>query len=219
LDTEKIKEYSPYAVYVFFVGILWFAIFRYVVNPKYFWIAMSATTAILIIVSFHYFPKQLLRETILAKNEIIIGIISAFVLYGIFFLGKYILASLNLIPNFRAHIEHIYNFQGTNNFFFPKWLITVLLIFPICFGEEIFWRGFLQRFLADKSGKFVSLLITTFFYMFIHICTMNPVLILTALVSGLFWGTLFLWRKENITAPLISHIIFTPLVYIFFPLL
>ena len=62
----------------------------------------------------------------------------------------------------------------------------MLLIFIIGPGEEIFWRGFLQRHFSIKTEKLTGFALVTFFYTAIHFGSMNVMLILAALSCGLF---------------------------------
>jgi hypothetical protein len=173
---------------------------------------MAFSTSILYAISIIYNGDQLNREYF-KINEILIGISSAVVLYFVFWLGKIILDKYGIIPNHNQNISSVY----ANKEVFPGWLVALLLFFPIGFGEEMFWRGYLQRLLSEKYSKWFGLLITVFFYTAVHIPTMNPVLVLASFIVGIYWGLIFLWRG-NIIAVVISHMIWDPFIFVIFPI-
>lgn len=199
-----------YLFYVALAFVLWFVMF--VLKPFNFWIMMAFSTSILYAVSVYYYKNQLSGE-FFKISEILIGISSAVVLYFIFWLGKIILDKFGIIPNHNQNISSVY----ANREIFPAWLVAVLLFFPIGFGEEMFWRGYIQRFLSEKYNKWLGLLITVFFYTAVHISTLNPVLVLASFVVGMYWGLIFLWRG-NIVSVLISHMIWDPFIFVIYPL-
>jgi len=199
--------------YLFFVAlafVLWFVMF--VLKPLNFWIMMAFSTSILYAISIIYYRDQLSREYF-KLNEILIGFLSAIVLYFIFWIGKFILDKYGIIPNHNQNISSVY----ANKEVFPGWLVALLLFFPIGFGEEMFWRGYLQRLLSEKYNKWIGLLVTLFFYTAVHIPTMNPILLLASFIVGIYWGLIFLWRG-NIIAAVISHMIWDPIIFIIYPI-
>lgn len=183
----------------------------FVVQPVNFWISMAVSTTILSAISFAHYRDHFKKEYNHIR-EINIGIASAVILYGVFYLGKIILDSSSLIPNLEQNISGVYASKGI----LPEWVIAILLFFPIGFGEEIFWRGYLQRKFSGKYGKTLALIITVFFYTAVHISTLNPVLILAAFTVGIYWGLMFNWRG-NIIAPLVSHMVWDPFIFIILP--
>ena len=184
----------------------------FVLKPFNFWLSMAFSTSLLSGISIYYFKDQLSVKNF-KPGDILIGISSALFLYFIFWFGKYILDNFGIIPNHNQNISSVYANKGA----FPGWLVAMLLFFPIGFGEEIFWRGYLQRLLTDKHGKWIGFFITVFFYVVVHIPTMNIVLLLASLIVGVYWGLIFLWRGNIVTA-LISHMLWDPFIFIIFPL-
>jgi uncharacterized protein len=184
----------------------------FVLKPLNFWIMMAFSTSILYAISIIYYRDQL-KSDYFKITEILIGVLSAVILYFIFLFGKFILDKYGIIPNHNQNISSVY----ANKEVFPGWLVALLLFFPIGFGEEIFWRGYVQRFLTEKYNRWLGLLITVFFYTAVHIPTMNPVLMLAAFIVGVYWGLIFLWRG-NIIAVMISHMIWDPIIFVIYPI-
>jgi len=199
-----------YLIYVALAFVLWFVMF--VIKPFNFWLMMAFSTSLLSVISYIYYKDQFKKEYFNFR-EIAIGIGSALLLYGIFWFGKFVLDSVGIIPNHNQNISSVYANKGV----VPGWAVAVLLFFPIGFGEDFFWRGYLQRHLAGKYGKWVGLGITVFFYTAVHIPTLNPVLLLASFLVGIYWGLIFLWRG-NIVAAVISHMVWDPLIFIIAPL-
>ncbi len=199
-----------YLIFVALAFVLWFVMF--VLKPLNFWVMMAFSTSVLYAISILYYRDQLNRENF-KVTEILIGISSAVVLYLIFCFGKFILDKYGIIPNHNQNISSVY----ANREALPSWMVALLLFFPIGFGEEMFWRGYLQRLLSNKYNKWIGLFITVFFYTAVHIPTMNPILLLASFLVGVYWGLIFLWRG-NIIAAVISHMLWDPFIFVIFPI-
>lgn len=171
---------------------------------------MSSATSLLIIISY-LFGRPIFKKDDWSLKNISLGIGSATVLYLIFWYGGKIIPLF--IPDHANNLNSIYANMGNLS---PA-LVAFLLFFPIGFGEEIFWRGYIQKKLTTKYGKYAGLIMATVIYAGVHIPTFNPVLILAALVCGLFWGYLYL-LTDTIVVVLISHMIWDPLIFVAFPL-
>jgi len=193
--------------------LLWFITFY--LKPANFWFLMGFSTFFLLVFVF-VFDKEIFSELKPEPKSFFYGLLSAVLLYGVFYIGnlflKYV-SAFNLLKNRRILIENIYANKGN----FSPVFISLLIIFPIAFGEEIFWRGFVQRKMNVLIGKWKALFITVFFYSIVHVFSLNPVLILAAFVCGIFWGLIYLYT-ENIRIVLISHIFWDLLIFIIFPI-
>ena len=173
---------------------------------------MAFSTTFLYAVSILNYRDQFKREFINIK-EISIGISSAAILYFIFWLGKIILDKYGIIPNHNQNISSVY----ANKESLPAWLVGILLFFPIGFGEEMFWRGYLQRLLSEKYNKWAGLVLTVILYTAVHIATLNPILLIASFLVGIYWGLIFLWRG-NIVAAVLSHMIWDMVIFVIIPL-
>jgi membrane protease YdiL (CAAX protease family) len=116
-----------------------------------------------------------------------------------------------IIPCAGEKILTIYDFKNDQSF----WVILMLVVFITGPGEEIFWRGFIQRYF-QKKGLFFGFVTAAIIYGAVHVSSLNIMLILAALVCGGFWGLLYLW-KRSIVINIISHTVWVLAAFIFFP--
>lgn len=203
------KNYKYLASTLFSAAILWYLMF--VIKPFNFWIEMSLSILFLVLMAF-IADKAIFHFGKLKLRYILVGVISALVLYGIFYAGNII--SGYLFPFKDAQISLVYSNKSNANIT----LIGLLLLFIIGPGEEIYWRGFIQNTLSKRLGHTKGYLISVLLYSATHIVTGNFMLIIAALVCGLFWG--WLYKKEKSLIPvLISHAIWDLTIFVLFPLM
>lgn len=194
---------------------LWIVMF--VIRPLNFWLMMSFSTCLLAAVSFIFGRPLFLREDLSWKN-ILLGIVAAGALYAVFWIGNEALILLSgflptLIPDRAGNINAVYANRGV----LSPLLVGILLFFPIGFGEEIFWRGFVQRRFSLKWSPLSAWLVTTLLYAAVHLPTGNPVLILAALTCGAFWGGLYAVTGRLVPV-LVSHMVWDPVIFVIWPI-
>lgn len=151
-----------------------------------------------------------LKKQILQK--IGIGILSALGLYVVFYMGN--MASRLIFPFAANNIENVYAFKAGA----APMRIALLMAFIIGPGEELFWRGFLQRRFQVERGPFQGFLLATLLYTGVHIASGNVMLVLAAGVCGLFWGFLYL-RTGSLLLNVISHTVWDMAIFLFFPMI
>jgi membrane protease YdiL (CAAX protease family) len=191
---------------------LWFLMFSpWTAGAINFWVAMSVSAMVLIRISSASVKDFLLQFNFSAK-EVALGLVSAVVLYGVFYLGNYL--STAWFDFAKPQIGNIYSLKEGNN----PYVIGILLLALIGPAEEIFWRGFVQRAIGVKYGDWVAFFVTTLVYALVHIWSFNFMLIMAALVCGAFWGLLFIYNKKNITALIISHAVWDVAVFVLLPI-
>jgi hypothetical protein len=193
---------------------LWYATF--IIRPFNFWFMMTFNTLFLSIISFASGKIPWHRGDWSLRN-ISIGILAAMALYGIFWLGHEILilagAYTGMLPRRAENLNAIYASRAE----LPQYIIAILLFFPIGFGEEIYWRGFIQRFFQMRWGKGTAFLLTVILYTGMHLSTGNPVLILAALICGVYWSGLY-WYTGSLVPVLISHMLWDPFIFVIAPI-
>lgn len=183
-------------------------------GPIDFWWWMTINLTLLISIAFITDREYL----IILRNEIKtgvwkktgIGLLSALVLYLVFFAGNYL---SRLWFNFAGSgIENVYKFKGDA----AGIRIAILMLLVIGPGEELFWRGYLQRKFSNKYGKWTGLVIALILYTSVHIFTGNFMLIMAAFLCGLFWAWMYL-RYESMLINVISHTVWDIVVFLVLP--
>lgn len=143
-------------------------------------------------------------------SKILMGLVSAILLYGVFFAGNIVLP--HIFPETLEYLASIYNLKfGSSSL-----RIGIFLTLIIGPGEELLWRGFLLRHWTARLGKWTGFLAVALLYAAVHLSTKNPVLVLAALVCGLWWGYQYL-KFKSLLANMISHILWDLLVFIILP--
>jgi len=201
---------AAFAAVVLFVPLF---IFR-AVGPFDFWWWMSANIALLLALGLlldkGYLPFLLADLRSRAAWKVGLGVVAAGLLYAIFFAGNGLLRQI--LPFAGEGISRVYNFKEGA----APLRIVGLLFFLIGPGEELFWRGFLQRRFQVHFGGLIGWLLVTAVYAVVHAGSGNPMLVLAAAVCGLFWGFLFL-RTRSLLLVAVSHTVWDLAVFILFP--
>ncbi len=189
----------------------------FVWHPLNFWLLMSISTSVLAIISF-YFVRPIFPRKEITWINLFYGISSAVVLYILFWLGnKSLILISELLPDLLPHRSENLQSIYANRGILPPYIVGLLLFFPIGFGEEIFWRGFIQRYFSIKWTGLTAVLLTTLLYTAVHLVTANPVLILAALTCGFFWSVLY-WLTGALFPVLVSHMLWDPAIFIIWPI-
>ncbi len=195
--------------------VLWYVMF--VLRPFNFWLMMACSTSLLSLIVL-WIGKPFAAKGEWRWSNVVLGIASALVLWGIFWVGNQVLMfGERLLPQFfSGRPENLAAIYGNRGQLAPQW-IALLLFFPIGFGEEFFWRGLVQNRFATRLGRWRAFFLTTFLYTAVHFATGNLVLLLAAVTCGLYWGALYAWRGALLPV-LISHMLWDPLVFVLFPI-
>lgn len=198
----------PLAGTVLLASVLWFVTFY--LTWSTFWIKISFSAATLALLSFWLQPdsKEHLKFN---GSAIILGLLSAAVLYFIFWTGKAVAAII--LPFAGQQIGGIYN-KGAGT---SMWLIALLLFFITGPAEELYWRGYLQKSLMARFGRWQGCLLATVIYAAVHIWSFNFMLIGAAFVAGAFWGAMYM-RLKNLAPVIMSHSIWSMVIFAVFPM-
>jgi len=188
--------------------VLWYGIFMLDVGN--FWLKISIAATMLALWSFRISPDAFGKNFRFRTRHLAIGIVSALCLYFVFLFGNIFLTVF--FHSTKASIESVYApKQGL-----PDWGIALLLLFVTSPAEEIFWRGFVQRLLMKKFRPVPGFFLALLCYAGVHIVTLNVPLVLAALVAGFFWGLIYAHQK-SLWPAIISHAIWSVLVFLIFP--
>jgi uncharacterized protein len=195
---------------LFFIPLFLFRGF----GPIDFWWWMSAALVILIVSGIiadrNYFRALKADIATKAAWKIAAGLGAACVLFALFFFGNII--SRYLIELAGRDINAIYGFKENAD----PLRIVMLMALIIGPGEELFWRGFLQRRFSDNLGDRYGFVISTALYALVHTASGNFMLVAAALVCGVFWGFLY-YKYKSLTINIISHTVWDIAVFFIFP--
>lgn len=171
---------------------------------------MTAAALILMVVAlWHQGPPVRLHQV--NGRAILIGLSAAVILYTVFWAGN--IVSRWLFSFAGTQIAAVYDNKAQAS----PYLIALLLALFIGPGEEIFWRGFIQDRLAARWGDWAGFLAATVAYALVHVWSGNLILMLAALIGGLFWG--WLYKQTGSLVPgIVSHAVWDLAIFILFPL-
>ncbi|MEE4256008.1 MAG: type II CAAX endopeptidase family protein, partial [Bacteroidales bacterium] len=132
------------------------------------------------------------------SHKILTGIIAALALFAVFYVGNILIRMI--FERAGEGIQNVYAFKQEA----APIRIGLLMLLVIGPGEELFWRGYLQRRIGLKFGGMTGFILATALYTAVHIATGNMVLVLAAFICGVFWGWLYM-RYKSMIINVVSH--------------
>ena len=198
----------PLAIMVLLAAVLWCITFA--LPWASFWIKISLSASLLAGISLILQPIR--REELrFDLRAVLIGLVSALLLYGIFWFGRTV--SMALFDFAGRQIGMIcHKGDGT-----PLWVIALLLFCVTGPSEEIFWRGYLQRNLMMRFGRWPGWALATTLYAGVHISSMNFMLVGAAAVAGAFWGAMYA-HLGRLPPVILSHAVWSSVIFAVFPM-
>ncbi len=189
---------------IFFAFLLIYVSFD---SKDVFW---SLYTATLLFLISYTIVNESLDDKVPAKEYIKHGLWSGVALYICFFAGDWVLSFLP--GSLEQQVASLYKYFSFE--FIWHYLVLLFIIIP---GEEIFWRGFVLKRMSRLFNPAGAVIIAALLNGAGYILSGYPILILAAFVSGLVWGTLYIW-KRSIPLVIFSHLTFDLLLLIVLPL-
>ncbi|WP_010283239.1 CPBP family intramembrane glutamic endopeptidase [Bacillus timonensis] len=173
-----------------------------------FWVIFSISFFLLSLAAIRFGTFDYKKISV---SKLFIAIFFGILMYGLFFIGK--LGSSLLFPNMLDEVADLYmKIQPQLVWHF---VALFLIIIP---GEELFWRGYIQKNIEAKfENKLVVIVISSLFYTSANFYTFNPLFLLATFAGGVVWGTLYMW-KRNIYLTILSHLVFNLFMLVLFPL-
>ena len=194
---------------ILLAAIFWFLMFfPYLGLNINFWMMMTAASLTLTLLAIYFGGKP---DLTFSWRELLSGLGIAMVLWFVFWTGDKL--SQLLFDFARPQVDLIYGIKGGTS---PT-LISLLLLCIIGPGEEIFWRGYVQRRLSARWSPNTGFLLATAAYTLIHIPSLNFMLVMAALVCGVIWGGLFRLFPRHFTAIVVSHALWDAAAFVWFP--
>lgn len=189
-------------------SLFWYIIFGLKIFN--FWLSMSVAATSLAVLSI-CFSSLPITKAQCSWQGAWLGIASAGLLYVLFLSGNALAVSLFSFA--KGEIVSIYDIKTQGQAVF----IAFILFFITSPGEELFWRGYVQRWAMEKFGKNTGWLLGSGIYAAVHIFSGNLMLIGAALVAGLFWGYIY-QRSGSLFITIISHAVWTVSIFVLWPI-
>lgn len=201
-------------------AVLWFYMFSpWTSGLTGFWLNMSFSAVILTLLALRgggfsvtFALPGLAHGWKAVCLQLCIGVALAFAMWGIFWIGDAL--SQMMFDFARPQVDSVYGMKaGTDGT-----LIALLLLFLIGPAEEFFWRGYVQKTMAELTGDTRAMVVTTLIYALVHIWSFNFMLVMAALVAGAVWGVIYRLRPSLLPALIVSHALWDALVFIILPI-
>ena len=175
--------------------MVWTAAFR---GPRsQFWLRMTLGVGGL--GAYALAAEPALRHERPRLRDLFKGLGSAAGLYAIFQVGDRM--ARRIMPAGDREIAAIYQLRKAA----PPEAIASVLALVIGPGEELFWRGLVQRGLMRRFGRLRGTLLASSIYGAIHLVSANLTLTGAAGTAGLFWGAVFA-REQRMSPLIVSHV-------------
>jgi hypothetical protein len=193
---------------VLLAAFLWFVTFA--LSWASFWVKIALSASLLAGISLVLQPIRR-EEFRIDPAAVFIGLASAAVLYLVFWTGRAV--SMTLFDFAGREIGGIYQKRGGTSL----WTIAVLLFCVTGPSEEIFWRGYLQRNLMERYGRWPGWAIATAVYAGVHVWSLNFMLVGAAAVAGAFWGAMYA-HLGRLSPVILSHAVWSTVIFAVFPM-
>ncbi|MDQ0198393.1 CPBP family intramembrane glutamic endopeptidase [Neobacillus ginsengisoli] len=192
---------------LFGLVIAHFLLFFSFQDKTIFWYIFSAS--LLLLITYAMFQEEVDDEASFF-TYLSFGAMSGLFLYIILWLGYHAIGILHL--PFINSISRLYRWFAPSVFW--QYLALVLVAAP---GEELFWRGFIQKRLLTYYGPLKSILIASVLYASVYIYSGSFIFVLASFISGIIWGCIYFWKK-SMPMVIVSHLVFDIMIFIILPL-
>lgn len=191
---------------------LWTVMFSPVTSPyvPFWWMMVGSTIVLSLLVTF-LLPGWW-RGMSWNFWQLALGVVIAVGLWFVFFVGDKV--SAWFFGFARSQVDAIYMMRKG----WSPWLLSLLMLVLIGPAEEIFWRRYVQRTLADRWGHNAGFLLATMLYALAHAGSCNFMLVMAAMVAGFVWGGMYRFFPRCFPAILMSHALWDAAVFIWFPI-
>ncbi|MDP9343749.1 MAG: CPBP family intramembrane metalloprotease [Actinomycetota bacterium] len=173
-----------------------------------FWQRMTATGLSLGTVALLAEPE--LRDTRIRARDVGLGVAAAAGLYAIFQVGDRF--ARRLMPKGADEIDQVYELRSLR----PAGELAGRLALVIGPAEELFWRGLIQRRLAERLGRWRGAAAAAAAYGGAHVVTGNLTLTGAAGTAGAYWSALAA-AGMPMAALVVSHVVWDLWIFLVAP--
>ena len=176
--------------------------------PDVFWRRMTETGAAL--GAFALWRRPELRHLRLRPRHVVEGCAIAGALYVVFQAGDR--AARRVMPDGARDIAAIYDLRRRHD----PWFIAARLATVIAPAEELFWRGWAQRSLSARRGRWSGAALAAAAYAGVHVASGNPTLVGAAGVAGASWSLLAA-TGVDMESLIVSHLVWDIVIFLIAP--
>jgi membrane protease YdiL (CAAX protease family) len=115
-------------------------------------------------------------------------------------------------PSWEAFARTLYSWRAGHSA-----LLIAVTLPMIVLAEEVLWRGVVSKFLTERFGIGMGVVLAALSYAAAHWAAFNPVLTIAALGCGIYWGILYA-ATDDIITPFVAHLTWDVLLLFAFPL-
>ena len=176
--------------------------------PDAFWRRMTETGAAL--GAFAWWRRPELRHLRVRPRHVVEGCAIAGALYLVFQAGDRV--ARRVMPDGAGDIAAIYDLRRRHD----PWWIAARLATVIAPAEELFWRGWAQRSLSDRRGRWAGAAVASAAYAGVHLASGNPTLVGAAGVAGAYWSVLAA-AGVDMESLVVSHLVWDIVIFLIAP--
>lgn len=173
-----------------------------------FWSRMTTTGAVL--GTFALARRPELRRLRPRPRHVAEGAGIAAGLYAVFQVGDRL--ARTVMPAGGEDISAIYDLRRGQN----ELAIAARLAAVIAPAEELFWRGWLQRSLGSRRGRWQAAALAAGTYGVVHVPSGNPTLVGAATVAGAYWSALAALGVD-MESLVVSHLLWDVVIFLVAP--
>lgn len=166
------------------------------------------TASLLFLISYSILNEEV-EDQLSFFSYILYGAFSGILLFGIFWVGNSLIELLNL--PFSKEISKLYGRYSPSMLW--HYIVLILIAVP---GEEVFWRGFVQKRVLKLTSIPAGIFLSSILYASVHLYSTHWILAFAAFIAGIYWGILYLWKK-SMPLVIVSHLVFDLLLFLIFP--
>ncbi|MET3698188.1 hypothetical protein SAMN05877753_10843 [Bacillus oleivorans] len=171
-----------------------------------FWYMFTASS--LVLISYAIVNGQI-EDKLSPASFLFYGIVSGLLLFGAFYLGYILLEAIGSASV--RDVSKLYRDFAPSNIW--QFLALILFVVP---GEEIFWRGYVFSKFKKHSNLMYSIIASSILYASVQIYADAWILVIAAIVAGVFWNILYHWKK-SMPLIIVSHLTFDLLLFWYLP--
>ena len=180
--------------------------------PRDYFIAGTlVATSVMLAASIFVHGHERLRSP--TAKQIAFGLLSAAMLYGLFYAGNLAIHLVNIEGLGTASESAIYSLIASRS---TPLALQIVVLAMDALGFEAFFRGVLQKRLGQSMGPGAAPVVALFDSI-LHFATFNPLWVVTTFIADLVWGLTYAYGK-GLPASMTSHLAWDLLIFVIRPI-